>query len=139
MKKTFLPLFALIALTLTGAASVETQNKGPAPAKISHGAEVNLTDYVVPGKTTIFDFTSKYCPPCEAISPRLDQLHSKREDIVVVKIDINRANVKRIDWQSPVAKQYQIRSIPQFKIYGPDGKLMSEGKEASAQVNSWLE
>ena len=139
MKKILLPLLAVIVLGLTGAAAVETQNKGPAPIKISHGAEVNLTDYLVPGKTTIFDFTSQYCPPCQAISPRLDQLHSKREDIVVVKIDINRANVKHIDWQSPVAKQYKIQSIPQFKIYGPDGKLISEGKEATAKVYSWVE
>jgi thiol-disulfide isomerase/thioredoxin len=108
------------------------------PARIAFGQKVDLADHVVPGKTTVFDFTSKYCGPCQAIAPRLDALHERRDDIVVVAVDINRPDVRGIDWRSPVARQYAIDSVPQFKIYGPDGKLQAEGDEAAEMVFGWL-
>ncbi|MDD2765650.1 MAG: thioredoxin family protein [Opitutaceae bacterium] len=113
--------------------------KGPKPAHISMGQAVKLEDYLVPGKTIVVDFYSEYCPPCRAISPRLEKLHAARADIVVVKVDINRPGVKGIDWRSPVARQYQLQSIPHFKVFGPDGKLQAEGDEAYEMVASWLE
>jgi len=82
----------------------------------------------VPGKTTVFDFTSEYCPPCCGYAEPLHKLHADRADIAVVKVDINRPGVKGIDWKSPVAKQFALHSIPHFKVYGPDGKLIAEDR-----------
>jgi thiol-disulfide isomerase/thioredoxin len=80
--------------------------------------------------------------PCEAIAPELDKLHAKRADIVVVAVDINRAGVKGIDWKSPAAQQFGLRSIPHFKVYGPDGKLVAEDKpedpKARRMVTNWF-
>jgi len=126
-------VFALAPLPLLAA------TKGDKPAHVSHGQEVSLAELAVPGKTTIFDFTSEYCPPCRAIAPKLEKLHAGRADIAVVKVDINRPDVKGIDWKSPVARQYALRSIPHFKVFGPDGKLVAEGDEARAMVGKWLE
>lgn len=109
------------------------------PERIAFGQEVALADHVVVGKTTVFDFTSNYCPPCREIAPLLDRLHETRDDIVVVAIDINREGVKGIDWKSPVARQYSLNSIPHFKVFGPDGKLQAEGEAASKLVFGWLE
>jgi thiol-disulfide isomerase/thioredoxin len=106
---------------------------------ISQGQEVNLADYLVPGKTTIVDFYSEFCPPCRAIAPRLEKLHTTRDDIAVVKVDINRPGVKGIDWKSPVARQYALNSIPHFKVFGPDGKLKAEGDAAYELVSGWLQ
>jgi thiol-disulfide isomerase/thioredoxin len=129
-----LPAFVLAA---------DTKTKGPKPVRVAYGQPINLADYLVPGKTTVFDFTSKYCPPCVAIAPDLEKLHAKRDDIVVVKVDINRPGVKGIDWKSPVAQQYKMDSIPRFKIFGPDGKLVAEDvgadKPARKMVNAWCE
>jgi thiol-disulfide isomerase/thioredoxin len=132
MKKTLLALAASVALSVSAFAG--GAEKTAEPLKISHGAEVDIHEYVVKGKTTIVDFTSNYCPPCRAISPKLDELHKNRDDIVVVKVDINRPEVKKIDWQSPVAKQYNLRSVPHFKIFDENGKLKAEGREASEIV-----
>jgi len=134
-----LVLFGALLLSASVSFADATYTKPAVPERISHGEQVKLENYLVPGKTTVFDFTSEYCPPCRAISPRLDKLHAKRNDVVVVKIDINRPGVKGIDWKSPVAAQYGMRSIPNFKVYGPDGKLQAEGKEARSLVESWLE
>jgi len=114
------------------------RTKPAKPERIAHGEEVKIADYLVPGKTTIFDFTSEFCPPCRAIAPHLDELHARRDDIVVVKVDINRPGIKGIDWQSPVAKQYNMRSIPHFKVFGPDGKLVAEGDKARKLVTGWF-
>ena len=124
---------------VSAAFAADARTKPEKPEKISHGAEVKITDYLVSGKTVIFDFTSEYCPPCRAIAPKLDALHASREDVVVVKVDINRPETKGIDWQSPVAQQYGMKSIPYFKVYGPDGKLVADGKEASAMVRGMLQ
>ncbi|MFW5867469.1 MAG: TlpA family protein disulfide reductase [Armatimonadota bacterium] len=105
---------------------------------ISHGEEVELTDYVVPGKTVLFDFYSRYCPPCVRIAPMIERVAETRDDVVLVKVDINRPDVQGIDWQSPVARQYDLRGIPHFMIYGPDGTLQAEGGEARTMVNNWI-
>ena len=136
-----LALAVIIAapLSLRAADGQDTHSKGLKPLHISEGKEVNLSDYLVPGKTTVFDFYSKYCPPCRAISPKLEKLHETHDDIAVVKVDINRPDIKGIDWESPVARQFDLQSIPQFKVYGPDGKLKAEGDAASKLVDGLLE
>ena len=113
--------------------------KPSAPARISHGKSVEIQSYVAAGRTTIFDFTSEYCPPCRAIAPRLHKLHADRADIVVVEVDINRPGIRGIDWSSPVAKQYGLHSIPHFKIYAPNGQLQAEGDDAYGLVMGMLQ
>ncbi len=91
---------------------------------------INLKSMLVKSKTNIVDFYSDYCGPCKRISPLLEKLDQRRSDIAVIKIDINRRGVKGIDWQSPIAKQFRLKSIPYFIVVSPWGKLMCEGKEA---------
>jgi thiol-disulfide isomerase/thioredoxin len=133
----------LIACTLIPALALAALVAKPAkPLHISEGKEVKLEDYLVKGKTTIFDFYSVYCPPCMAIAPQVEKLHTTRDDIVVIKVDVNRPGVKKIDWDSPVVAQYHLQSIPHFKVYGPDGKLRVEdgpdSGKARALVMSWF-
>jgi len=108
---------------------------------VSHGQQVNLEDYLVNGKTVIFDFFSKYCPPCMRIAPLVERVAETRDDVVLVKVDINRPDVQGIDWQSPVARQFELGGIPHFKIYGPDGQLVADddnGRAARQMINQWI-
>ena len=137
---------SLIAFLLAGLLAAplavnaaDTHVKGPEPMHISQGQTITLADYLVPGKTTVFDFYSEFCPPCRRISPELVKLHQKRDDIAVVKVDINRPGVRGIDWQSPVARQFSLESIPHFKVFGPDGTLKAEGDPAYEMVMGWLQ
>lgn len=102
------------------------------------GEEIDIEKLLQAGKTTIFDFYSEYCPPCRKISPALAKLDAQRKDIVVVKININRKGVQGIDWNSPVARQYGLRSIPHFVIYDSTGYRTHEGEEAYQQVMNLL-
>ncbi len=107
--------------------------------EVSHGEEVNVEDYVVPGKTTIVDFYSDFCPPCVELAPRLHDLAESRDDVRLVVVDINRPDVKGIDWDSPVAQQYELGSIPYLRVYGPDGTLQAEGDEALILVEDMMQ
>ncbi len=131
----------LCTLALTAPALAQGRHaKGEKPLSISQGRTVELADFLVTGMTTIFDFTSEYCPPCRAYAEPLLALHQRASDLAVVKIDINRPEYHQIDWESPVARQFELsgKSFPHFKIYGPDGKLIAEGPPARQQVNQWL-
>ncbi|MCP4153611.1 MAG: thioredoxin family protein [bacterium] len=102
------------------------------------GAELDVEDYIKEGKTTIVDFYSEFCPPCRKISPLLKRLDAKREDIVVIKLDLNRKGKRGIDWQSPLTQQYGIRSIPYFQIYDEEGELLHAGRNAAQEVYKLL-
>lgn len=119
--------------------AAELPAEGPAPARIAFGAEVDLAEHLVEGQTTVFDFTSKYCGPCQQIDPWVEALHASREDITVVKVDINRPEVRGIDWGSPVARQYRLQSVPHFRVYDEEGTLVADGMEARQMVIGWLQ
>lgn len=136
----FLLSLVLGCSVLTATALGEGRStKGDKPLSISQGQKVELTDFLIKDRTTLFEFTSEYCPPCRAYADPLYQLHRRRSGLAVVKVDINRPEVHRIDWQSPVAEQYELRAIPYFKIYGPDGKLVAEGQAARQMVDDWID
>jgi thiol-disulfide isomerase/thioredoxin len=86
------------------------------------------------GKITVVDFYSDYCPPCRQISPLLTKLDKQRQDLVVLAVDINRKEVKGIDFYSPLARQYNLQFVPYFRIYNADGKLTAEGQEAGPEI-----
>ena len=52
----------------------------------------------------------------------------------MLAVDINRKGVKGIDWLSPLARQYKLKSIPHFQIYDGDGNLIKEGQEAYVEI-----
>jgi len=109
-------------------------------AVIGHGEKVKLTDHLVPGKTTVVDFYSEYCGGCQMLAPELEKLVRQRPDIAVVKVDVNRPEVEgRIDWDSPVAQQYGLESLPHLVVFDPDGTVKASGDRALDLVLGWLE
>jgi thiol-disulfide isomerase/thioredoxin len=139
-RRIFITAFCAFCLVIPGRAAPNQHTKGPKPLSIAQGQKVDLADFLVTGATTIFDFTSEYCPPCRAYADPLLMLHLRRGGLAVVKVDINRPGYHQIDWDSPVAQQFELsgQGLPHFKIYGPDGKLLAEGRPARLQVNAWL-
>jgi thiol-disulfide isomerase/thioredoxin len=135
---TLVAFAALAAAAIGPDLQAAAPTKPAKPAHVSRGEPVKLTDYLVPGKTVIFDFYSDYCGPCVQVAPALEQLHRTNPDVVVVKVDINRPGVKRIDWESPVVRQYGVRAVPHFKVYGPDGKMKAEDGPTSNRARQMV-
>jgi thiol-disulfide isomerase/thioredoxin len=92
-------------------------------------------DYVARGKFTIIEFYSPYCPPCMALKPKVYELAMARKDIAVRAINVNRAGIEGIDWESPIiAQNGKFNSLPYIRIYGPDKKLLASGQAATEEV-----
>lgn len=88
---------------------------------ISQGRRVEIERHLVPGKLVLFDFYADWCMPCRVIKPQIKDLASRFSDRLAVReIDV-------INWDSPVARQYGIGSLPHLKLFGPEGSLLAEG------------
>ncbi|MEQ8192337.1 MAG: tetratricopeptide repeat protein [Candidatus Eremiobacterota bacterium] len=93
----------------------------------SPGSEVKIEDYIVSGKTNIIDFYADWCSPCKKLAPYMEKLDKEKDDLVVFKVNIDK-------WNSPVCKQFNIKSVPSFLVYDGTGKLIYEGEEARTKV-----
>lgn len=103
---------------------------------IGFGRRIALERHLQPGKINIVDFFSEYCPPCRRLSPKLEALDAARDDVVVIRVDINRPDVRGIDWNSPLARQLELESIPYLRIYDKDGTLIASGEEAFRRLET---
>jgi thioredoxin-like negative regulator of GroEL len=90
-------------------------------------------------RTTVIDFYSPYCYPCVQMTPLLEKLAAAKPEVLFVRLDINRPAVRGIDWQSPLAQQYRLRSVPYFMIFNPQGQLVAEGTAARRMIQGWLQ
>jgi thiol-disulfide isomerase/thioredoxin len=103
------------------------------------GQTLDVNSLLVKGKTTLIDFYSPFCPPCVRLAPIMEKLAKKRPDLAIKKVNINRPGVNGIDWRSPLAQQYQIRQVPFFMIFNPQGQTVAQGREAVEMVGGWLQ
>jgi thiol-disulfide isomerase/thioredoxin len=138
--KSLAPLLVLATLLSMAAAVPGAWAGAVVDANRSNpGQTLEVKSLAVRGKTTLIDFYSPYCPPCVRMAPVIAQLAAKRPDLAVKKVNINRPEASGIDWRSPLAEQYQIRSVPYFMIFSPQGKLVAEGHDAFMTLKRWLQ
>jgi thiol-disulfide isomerase/thioredoxin len=112
------------ALALLGACAPQSAGQGSDLGGdirvVSKGEPLNLRDYLVPGKYTLFDYYADWCPPCRQLSPRLEALARQHANLAVRKIDI-------VSWSHPVARQQGVTDLPYLRLFDPDGRLVAEG------------
>jgi thioredoxin 1 len=76
----------------------------------------------------IVDFWAEWCGPCRAVAPVLDQIASEREDLRVVKVNV--------DDEPTLAQRYGILSIPTIMLF-KDGE--PQAAAVGAQPKQMLE
>lgn len=64
-------------------------------------------------KPVLVDFFATWCGPCKMIAPVLEEVAEEREDVKVVKIDV--------DQVQELAIEYRVMSIPTLIVFR-DGK-----------------
>lgn len=128
----FLALIFAVLLLQGPATAGEIQEANPGRG----GEPLDIKTLAVPGRTTVIEFYSPYCPYHKKYAaPLLEQVAQRRPDLVIKMVNINRPGVRGIDFKSPLAQQYQIPSVSHFMILNPEGKLVAEGKAA----DHWLQ
>ena len=64
-------------------------------------------------KPVLVDFFATWCGPCKMIAPILEEVDQEREDVKIVKIDVDQAQ--------ELAMEYKVMSIPTLILF-KDGK-----------------
>lgn len=141
----------LAALNTTQIGNVAPSFSGPTP----DGKQLALDD--VKGKLTLIDFWASWCKPCRMENPNVvrvyQKYHSKGLEIISVSLDGSRnqkdpkaAWIKAIEednltwnhisnlnyFNDPVAKSYNIRSIPATFLLDENGRIIAKNLRGNA-------
>jgi thioredoxin 1 len=65
------------------------------------------------GTPVLVDFTAAWCPPCRVMKPVLAELAAEREDVKIVRLDV--------DADQRTAAAYGVLSMPTFILF-KDGR-----------------
>ena len=95
---------------------------------------INAKQYeelVLGSKPVLVDFWAPWCTYCRRINPALDKIADSREDILVVKVNI--------DEVPELARQEQIEVIPTLVVYKDGFELGSiVAPESKARIDEFL-
>ena len=95
---------------------------------------INAKQYeelVLGGKPVLVDFWAPWCTYCRRINPALDKLADSREDVLVVKVNI--------DEEPDLARQEGIEVIPTLVVYKEGFELGSiVAPESKARIDAFL-
>lgn len=105
--------------TPSGAARIEVIRRG--------GAAMALDEILVQGSVTIVDFFADWCGPCRAMGPQLERFAAENPDVCLRQVDI-------VNWSSEVARQYQLRSIPNLRVFDAHGRQVGEPTHSFQEV-----
>lgn len=98
-----------------------------------NGSMSNFQSEVLDAKKTVLvDFYATWCGPCRMIAPILEQIASERDDIKIVKVNV--------DEEGELAAQYGIMSIPTLLVF-KNGEVTqrSMGAKPKGQILAMLE
>ena len=99
--------------------------------EIINGNESEFNNLVSNG-IVLVDFYATWCGPCKMLAPVLEEVASDRDELKVVKMDI--------DENMELAKTYSVMSVPTLMLF-KDGNMISKkiGFMPKELITSWVE
>jgi thioredoxin 1 len=95
--------------------------------------DANFDVEVLESETPVLvDFWAPWCGPCRAVSPILEELHGERDDLRVVKLNV--------DENQQTAVKYEVLSIPTMILF-KHGTMVKKliGAQPKARIEAELE
>lgn len=83
----------------------------------SGGKSIILEELMIPGGIMIFEFYADACEPCGELAPALRKFTLENPGVYLRRVDILSAAM-------PVAKQFELATIPSVWVYDGTGKLV---------------
>jgi hypothetical protein len=102
------------------------------------GDEIDLKKILLEGDVNVLFFYSPAVTECVQMEEPIRKLATSRPDLIIHRIDIDRPETTAPDYQSPVARQFAISKVPNFKIYDLDGDLVTTDSSATAMMKQWM-
>jgi thioredoxin 1 len=102
-------------------------------ANINDVTDTTFQAEVLESETPVLvDFWAPWCAPCRAIAPLLEEIAAGREDVRIVKLNVDENQI--------TAAQYQILSIPSLVLFnnGAETKRLRPTRSKS-QLEDQLE
>ena len=115
MKKLFLVLAAIFAVTVTPSLSAATP-EGSENSAVLKVTNDNYEALAAKHKLLIVDFWAQWCPPCRALTPVIEELATE----YVGKVAIGKCNV---DENKELTRKFEVSSIPAV-FFIKNGKIV---------------
>ena len=98
---------------------------------VINGSEKEFNNLVSDGMVLV-DFYATWCGPCKMLGPVLEELSSDRDELKIVKMDI--------DQNSNLAKSYGVMSVPTLMLF-KNGNMISKqvGFMPKELITKWIE
>jgi thioredoxin 1 len=76
---------------------------------IKTGNSENLDTLIQSNGKTLLDFWAPWCGPCQMMMPILDKISSEKEDVQIVKINV--------EDNPDLAVKYNVSALPTFVVF----------------------
>ncbi len=90
---------------------------------LRQGERLDLRKNLAQGKVTLFDYYADWCGPCHLLTPKLERLVFKYENVALRKVDIG-------TWESDAAEQasseFELPGLPFTRVFDSHGKLLGQ-------------
>jgi thioredoxin 1 len=114
-------------------AHIADRERGTVAGQITDVTDANFDVEVLESETPVLvDFWAPWCGPCRMVSPVLAEIHEEREDLRVVKLNV--------DENQQTAIKYEVLSIPTMILF-KHGTVVKKliGAQPKARIEAELE
>ena len=100
--------------------------------KVINVTKDNFAQIKASEKTVLLDFYAEWCGPCRMVSPIVDEIAEERDDVLVVKINV--------DNEQELAIEFGVFSIPTLVVM-KNGEVVEQsmGARPKAQILAMLD